>query len=178
MKNIVLNQRFWLVIGLLLLVECAALWAYRSCSRTLPESQCSEVYRRYAHVEGVEAAFVKGFPINDTLGVDVTLLRAADSAGWAYLMEAFNIPKELLQLVKLRPEFRKSERVVLRDHPEIGAAYEGENPDSGLTADDVEVCAIDYLEREVCVFHTRNAEEVAIILDYNFDDMTTEQKTF
>ena len=43
-------KRFWLVVGLLLLVECAALWAYRSCSRTLPESQCSEVYRRYAHV--------------------------------------------------------------------------------------------------------------------------------
>ena len=87
MKNIVLNQRFWLVVGLLLLVECAALWAYRSCSRTLPESQCSEVYRRYAHVPGVEAAFVKGFPINDTVAVDVTLLRATDSAGWAYLMK-------------------------------------------------------------------------------------------
>ena len=172
------KQNIIIVVVLFVLSVSGGVLAFRYLSGVVPYWKCSEVYRRYAHVEGVEAAFVKGFPINDTLGVDVTLLRAADSAGWAYMMEAFNIPKELLQLVKLRPEFRKSERVVLRDHPEIGAAYEGENPDSGLTADDVEVCAIDYLEREVCVFHTRNAEEVAIILDYNFDDMTTEQKTF
>ena len=172
------KQNIIIVVVLSVLSVAGGMLAVRYLSGVVPYWKCSEVYRRYAHVEGVEAAFVKGFPITDTLGVDVTLLRAADSAGWAYMMEAFNIPKELLQLVKLRPEFRKSERVVLRDHPEIGAAYEGENPDSGLTADDVEVCAIDYLEREVCVFHTRNAEEVAIILDYNFDDMTTEQKTF
>ena len=172
------KRNILLLTILVVIAVVGGMLAVRYLPGIVPESQCSEVYRRYAHVPGVEAAFVKGFPINDTLGVDVTLLRAADSAGWAYMMEAFNIPKELLQLVKLRPEFRKSERVVLRDHPEIGAAYEGENPDSGLTADDVEVCAIDYLEREVCVFHTRNAEEVAIILDYNFDDMTTEQKTF
>ena len=172
------KRNILLLTILVVIAVVGGMLAVRYLPGIVPESQCSEVYRRYAHVPGVEAAFVKSFPINDTLGVDVTLLRAADSAGWAYMMEAFNIPKELLQLVKLRPEFRKSERVVLRDHPEIGAAYEGENPDSGLTADDVEVCAIDYLEREVCVFHTRNAEEVAIILDYNFDDMTTEQKTF
>ena len=172
------KQNIIIVVVLSVLSVAGGMLAVRYLSGVEPYWKCSEVYRRYAHVEGVEAAFVKGFPINDTVAVDVTLLHATDSAGWAYMMEAFNIPKELLQLVKLRPEFRKSERVVLRDHPEIGAAYEGENPDSGLTADDVEVCAIDYLEREVCVFHTRNAEEVAIILDYNFDDMTTEQKTF
>ena len=98
-------KRFWLVVGILLVVECAALFAFRSCPRQLPESECSEVYRRYAHVEGVEAAFVKGFPINDTVAVDVTLLHAADSAGWVYLIDAFGLPTEVLETVKESSKF-------------------------------------------------------------------------
>ena len=173
MKNIVLNQRFWLVVGALLLVECAALWAYRSCSRTLPESQCSEVYRRYAHVPGVEAAFVKGFPINDTVAVDVTLLRATDSAGWAYLMNKFDLPKAMLELAETRKDHLLSERQVLRNHPEKKAITQGELRDPNLTEDDVELCVIDYYEKEICVFHVLNARQLEAVKDYSFDKTTT-----
>ena len=166
-------KRFWLVVGLLLLVECAALWAYRSCSRTLPESQCSEVYRRYAHVPGLDAAFVKDFPINDTVTVDVTLLRATDSASWAYLTEAFNISMEVLQYVEAHPEFKKAQNMVLRGHPENQVAIKGKKRVPNLTADDVEIRIIDYMEKEIGTFHTKNANEVSAVLGNNFDNMTT-----
>ena len=165
-------KRFWLVVGLLLLVECAALWAYRSCSRTLPESQCSEVYRRYAHVPGVEAAFVKGFPINDTLGVDVTLLRAADSAGWDFLVNAFNIPKESIELAKKIPEYKVSEWQSLRGHPETRVATKGKYCDTNLTNDDIEMCVCDFQEKEICILHAKSAREIDAIKNYNFDNMT------
>ena len=166
-------KRFWLVVGLLLLVECAALWAYRSCSRTLPESQCSEVYRRYAHVPGVEAAFVKGFPINDTVAVDVTLLRAADSAGWAFMIDAFNIPKESIELAKNIPEYKISEWQSLRGHPETRVATKGKYCDTNITNDDIEMCVCDLQEKEICILHARSAKEIDAIKNYNFDNMTT-----
>lgn len=165
-----------LVWLLLCSLAVGAAFALKHCSRQLPESQCSEVYRRYAHVPGVEAAFVKGFPINDTLGVDVTLLRAADSAGWAYLTEAFNITTEVLQYAETHPEFRIAQNMVLRDHPEKQVAIKGKKKDSNITANDVELRILDYLEKEICIFHTRNASEVAAIFDYNFENMVTNKK--
>ena len=166
-------KRFWLVVGLLLLVECAALWAYRSCSRTLPESQCSEVYRRYAHVPGVEAAFVKGFPINDTLGVDVTLLRATDSAGWDSLMMGFHIPEEVLYVARANPDFTIFTNLVLREHPEIQVALKGDLNVPKVTEDDVEYRVIDFQKKEICIFHTRNAIELSAVRSYNHNKMIT-----
>ena len=140
-------------------------------SGVVPYWKCSEVYRRYAHVEGVEAAFVKGFPINDTLGVDVTLLRAADSVGWAYLTEAFNIPVEVLQYAETNPEFRSSENLVCRGSPETRVAVQGKDRTPNLTLDDVELLAIDYQEKEFCIFHTQNAMEVMAVRSYNCEKM-------
>ena len=129
----------------------------RRCPRTLTEEQCSEVYRRYAHVEGVEAAFVKGFPINDTLGVDVTLLRAADSAGWDFLVNAFNIPKESIELAKKIPEYKVSEWQSVRGHPETRVATKGQYCDTNLTNDAIEMCMFDFKKKEICIIPEKSA---------------------
>ena len=160
-----------LVVVLFLLTVVGGVLAVRYLSGVVPYWRCSEVYRRYAHVEGVEAAFVKGFPINDTLGVDVTLLRATDSAGWAYLTEAFNIPVEVLQYAETNPEFRSSENLVCRGSPETRVAVQGKDRTPNLTLDDVELLAIDYQEKEFCIFHTQNAMEVVAVRSYNCEKM-------
>ena len=161
-----------LVWLLLCSLAVGAAFALKHCSRQLPESQCSEVYRRYAHVPGVEAAFVKSFPINDTLGVDVTLLRAADSAGWDFLVNAFNIPKESIELAKKIPEYKVSEWQSLRGHPETRVATKGKYCDTNLTNDDIEMCVCDLQEKEICILHARSAKEIDAIKNYNFDNMT------
>ena len=38
--------------------------------------ECSEVYRRYEGLEGIDAAYIKNYRVNDTLTLPVTLLCA------------------------------------------------------------------------------------------------------
>lgn len=57
--------------------------------RQLPLSECSEVYLQYRDVEGIDASFIKGFPLNDTVTVDVTCLTARDTATWRWLRGRF-----------------------------------------------------------------------------------------
>lgn len=77
--------------------------AVHRCTHTVPLSRCSEVYRQWDHVVGVQATFLHGYRVNDTLALDVTLLQATDSAGWDSLVHQFNIPvfsKEIEDLIK------------------------------------------------------------------------------
>ena len=167
------KRNILLLTILVVIAVVGGMLAVRYLPGIVPESQCSEVYRRYAHVPGVEAAFVKGFPINDTVAVDVTLLRATDSAGWAYLMNKFDLPKAMLELAETRKDHLLSERQVLRNHPEKKAITQGELRDPNLTEDDVELCVIDYYEKEICVFHVLNARQLEAVKDYSFDKTTT-----
>jgi hypothetical protein len=148
-------------------------WLAFFLSGVVPYWKCSEVYRRYAHVPGVEAAFVKGFPINDTLGVDVTLLRAADSAGWAYLMEAFHISEGMVKESEENPLANIWMSQSLKDTPETRYIPS----DSISCADsDIEIIAKAMNEREICIFHTRGAGERVVVLNYNWEDMTKKRK--
>ena len=166
------KRNILLLTILVVIAVVGGMLAVRYLPGIVPESQCSEVYRRYAHVPGVEAAFVKSFPINDTLGVDVTLLRAADSAGWDFLVNAFNIPKESIELAKKIPEYKVSEWQSLRGHPETRVATKGKYCDTNLTNDDIEMCVCDFQEKEICILHAKSAREIDAIKNYNFDNMT------
>ena len=84
-KQLILPIIIFLAIVLVALV--VRLWP-----RTIPFDQCSDVYKRYAAVDGVEATFIKDYKVNDTVFVDVTLLEATDSVGWATLKKDFEVP--------------------------------------------------------------------------------------
>lgn len=60
--------------------------------RTVPFSQCSDVYKRYAKMDGVDATFIKDYKVNDTVFVDVTLLEAKTDSAWTVLQTDFNVP--------------------------------------------------------------------------------------
>ena len=74
------------------LLVAVAIFALQYPPCPLAADECSSLYRRYAHVPGIEAAYVKDYRINDTLTVDATLLHATDSATWTMLWEDFDIP--------------------------------------------------------------------------------------
>lgn len=84
-------KRFWTftICGLLLAVAIPLLTAY--WPRILQPRQCSPLYQRYYNVPGIEASYVKGFRINDTLAIDATLLHATDSASWERLLNDFHL---------------------------------------------------------------------------------------
>ena len=58
--------------------------------RQLSPEECSAEFLRYKDVEGIDASFVKDFPVDDTLAVDVTTLQATDSVGWETLKKDFH----------------------------------------------------------------------------------------
>jgi len=85
-----MKRRHYLFLAIILVGLAFSAW-FLTHPRQLPEEECSDTYRRYKDVEGVAASFIKGFPVNDTLSLDVTTLQATDSAGWERLKKDFNI---------------------------------------------------------------------------------------
>lgn len=84
-------KRFWKVLLLILVADVAIVGLVEKWDRLFPSREVSELYSRYADVPGIDVSFVKGYRINDTLAVDVTLLQATDSAGWETLKKDFNV---------------------------------------------------------------------------------------
>lgn len=84
-KQIILSAVIFLaVLGVALAVR---LWP-----RTVPFDQCSDLYKQYAGMEGIDATFIKNFKMNDTVFIDVTLLEAKNDSAWLTLQTNFNIP--------------------------------------------------------------------------------------
>ena len=84
-------KRFWKAFLLILVADVAIVGLVKKWDRLFPSREVSELYSRYASVQGIDASFVKGYRINDTLTLDVTLLQATDSAGWETLKKDFNV---------------------------------------------------------------------------------------
>lgn len=101
-------RKFGISILAVLLLALAAGWVFCCSSRTVPLEECSELYRHYADTEGIEATFVQGYRLNDSLRVDVTLLQATDSAAWQQLMDTMysNYSQEARDYIMHRKKIR------------------------------------------------------------------------
>lgn len=88
-------KRHWIFQIVCILLAIIIPWMIKSLPTPLLDKDCSPLYQRYADDPGVEASFVKGFRISDTLTIDATLLRATDSAGWARLVDDFHLSKAI-----------------------------------------------------------------------------------
>ena len=88
-------KRHWIFRIVCILLAIIIPWMIKSLPTPLLDKDCSPLYQRYADDPDIEASFVKGFRINDTLAIDATLLRAKDSAGWARLVDDFHLSKAI-----------------------------------------------------------------------------------
>ena len=75
-------RRFWLWVGIGLLIELAVITLCKRWYWFFPQGEVSEYYTRYAGAEGINTAYVRDYRINDTLLLDVTVLEVTDSARW------------------------------------------------------------------------------------------------
>ena len=149
------------------------------CPRTVPYEQCSEVYKRYCDVEGVRATYIQDFRVNDTLTVGVTLLEATDSAGWEYLLEAFNEKKEVRDVAEESTEKNKVwVRLAPKGHPEEKVGYGGQSGNNGVKEWDYDMLLKSYEKRAICVFDVNGMEEYMALIDYGGDIMTENNKKF
>lgn len=84
-------KKSWIITVILCLLLLGGGCVAAFLPRTVPFYKCSDEYKKYSRVDGVEASFIKDFRINDTLTVDVTMLKAVDSIGWETLLSDFDI---------------------------------------------------------------------------------------
>ena len=90
---------------LLSLVSVSATVTCVTCSRTVPLSQCSDIYRRYAGNPDIGAAYIKDYKLNDSLILSATVLEAKNDSGWATLRKDFNIVITHIDSVALENNF-------------------------------------------------------------------------
>lgn len=85
-------KRSWIITIAVCLLLAAVVAVAVLLPRTVPEAECSDVYRRYAGRDDVAAGYIRDYRINDTVSVDVTVLEAVTDSGWAAMCVDFHIP--------------------------------------------------------------------------------------
>lgn len=117
------------------------------------------VYDKYADKEGVEALRIKDYKVNDTVAVDVTVLKATNDSAWALLQSDFGIaklPPSLLGLIS------KGEDIV-------GTSKARGHMKGDTTLFHNEVLVFSYLNKTIYVFHTDNESQGEAVLYHNID---------
>lgn len=153
-------KRSWIVTILVCIVLLGGGAAVLLLPQVVPFRQCSEIYQKYAEVDGVDATFVKDYKVNDSVFVNVTVLQAKDSAGWALLCKDFDVPTPSL----------KSQQLI-KDGVDL--IFSGVIPKSEFEASantyKNNVLAISHLLHTLTVFHTMNENATTAVMYYNYD---------
>lgn len=131
--------------------------ACRLWPRTVPLEECSEIYRAYKDTPGVDATFARGFQVNDTVSVDVTLLQATDSAGWERLVNDTKLPNDT-------KSNKHTKAVLLHLFPKN---YMNQPTDPDFLKNDL--MAIDWNEQTIAIFHITDIEQQIAIIGYHLD---------
>lgn len=159
-------KRSWLITILICLLLLCGGGAVLLLPQVVPFDQCSDLYKQYVAVKGINATFIKDYKVNDTVFVDVTLLEATDSM-WHTLMKDFNIPTPdpgLQQFIDAGENLVVT-KLVDKTHYSKPTAPSSSN---------CEIMAISYTTHTISVFHTVNAGERHAILYFNLDKSTNQ----
>lgn len=157
-------RRFWLWVGIGLLIELAVLTLWKRTYWLFHSNEVSEYYTRYAGADGINAAFVKDYRINDTLLLDVTVLEVTDSAVWEQtcaelgLRTTAQIPEECRDFFLEPGGF---ESFVLHDTLDVRG-----KPTPLRT-----LFIFQRFERTLCIFHHVTEAQYDAIMLKNMDDI-------
>ena len=157
------NRKRILIDVLIIVAIAGGVQAVRYLPGVVPYWQSSEVYKQFSKVEGVRSTFVKDFPVNDTLRVSVTLLEAADSAGWEYLKQKFYMSASTIKLAEANPMLDIWEWQIVKGHPETRYVSSGDKDGDTVKT---EIVSTSFSKQEVCIFHIRNEQEWDAVVRY------------
>lgn len=150
-------KRSWLITILFCLLLLGGDGAVLLLPQVVPFSQCSDVYKRYAKMDGVDATFIKDYKINDTVFVDVTLLETKDTALWDSLCADFGIASITKFPIKFRDNLTASNSYSLR------VIKDSADSDCGVEYRKY-VIIFSYSRMTMCIFHNvDNIQYTAII---------------
>lgn len=157
--------KFWLIFAVVLAVALAAIYLAYRWHRIFPTDEVSEIYTRYAETEGINAAYVKDYRVNDTVLVNVTMLEVSDSAVWEQVCEDLH----LLTTEQIPEELRERflSKNVFGFYIEQDTVMEEGNPRYLKT-----VYVYTRHDRTVCVFHSVNDVQYDAIMGKKIDEIS------
>lgn len=155
-------KRSWIVTILVCIVLLGGGAAVLLLPQVVPFRQCSEIYQKYAEVDGVDATFVKDYKVNDSVFVNVTVLQAKDSAGWALLCKDFDVPTPSHQTQSHIDDGVDliTTRLIVRDTTDTSYKYKSD------------ILGISHLSHTITAFHTKSKSDAWSVMNYNFDKST------
>lgn len=158
-------KRSWLITILFCLLLLGWVGTILLLPQVVPFSQCSDVYKRYAKMDGVDATFIKDYKVNDSVVVSATLLETSDTCMWKKMCEDMHIPS----ITKIPEEFKD----LFLSKNTFGYIVE---KDSSLIAEK-DMCLKNlyvYSRKNmtICVFHSLTEEQYDDIIDKEIDDMS------
>lgn len=149
---------FWRVGAVL-----AALTAVAVAAAVLvPRMGVSDLYRRYEGNPHLDVTYLRNFPVNDTLAVDVTLLQARDDEGWDILKEDFRVVPPL--------EFIQKKIDSGKDIVEVSLAPK-DDPTLPMDKKNIlknNVVGVSRLKRTISIFTTDTKEQQLAVMHYNY----------
>ena len=167
-----MKRALGIYIGILALLLMAATgWRMRPV-----EPKGSGLYERCKDVPGVRVGFVKDFPLNDSMVVDVTTVEALTDEGWEWMVEEFDIQGlidqwKLMDSIYLETGIPSEDLMQavnfwysVPDHPEVWGL---DNVDA--YHDSLDCVALSPYFRWLASFQTHSYEEAhAVINDFIF----------
>lgn len=161
-------KRFWLIIAILAVIEVLVLFAVFQWRYLFPSNEVSVIYRYYEKVDGIDVTYIKGFKVNDTVFVDVTMLEAKDSLGWAILKQDFMLPEldsESQQFVDNNPDQVFSRELTPMHYPK------GTSPDTIIH----DVSTLSFCTHTFTIFHSKSEAEKHAVHYHNYDEFLKEK---
>ena len=158
------KRRFWLIVAAIVAAEVLAAVVWRCY--LYPEREVSDLYLRYAEDPGVEASYVKGFRINDTLAIDATLLHATDSANWERLLNDFHLVNAIDTNLYSQPHSFSISMVSPKD------------PTKRISSPDETFCSLVAFpfEKEIHIYSTENDDHCMALHMYLLLNLSKQQK--
>jgi len=159
-------KRDWLITIIICLVILGGGAAVLLLPQVVPFDQCSDVYKRYAKMDGVDATFIKDYKVNDSIRVNVTLLQATDSVSWNIIAKDLNVPPP--------PEIPDEYKGLFLQSNSFGYFIVKNKPNEDKQMHDKrkDICTFSREKGTICIFHTCNETQIDAILDNSIDEIT------
>ncbi len=159
-------KRSWLITILVCLLILGGGGAVLLLPQVVPFDQCSDVYKRYAKMDGVDATFIKDYKVNDSIRVNVTLLQATDSVSWDIIAKDLKVPPP--------PEIPDEYKGLFLQSNSFGYFIVKNKPNEDKQMHDKrkDICTFSREKMTICIFHTCDETQIDAILDNSIDEIT------
>ncbi len=154
--------RYWTLFAVVLATALAAITLVCRWHRVFPSGQGSDLYQTYAGNPEIQASFVKGFRVNDTMTVDVTVLEATTDSSWSLLMDDFGIPA-------IPEEFK--ELYANNASVDFGLVSKCDTRTTDSDPDNNNVMASSRQRQTIWVFSTANQSQREAIISYKITEI-------